>query len=327
MSDDLIARSRLALDEVAEQQRQAKGRRVSGLSPKTYQGYDATQGQVILRDATGGQANAITQGSLSNAAIQAGDRVSPYGWEVADWRPALADFGEVEPTAVEDNIGDKDEQDAADPDQPSDVPDGTPPLTPPAEQQPYCSCQVLWARGTPQRTDDGISPEAAAAVGEYLAANSPRGWVQYHTWSEAPNSISFIDPPDNDPTTSYTNGAPCLEPFGTTRLKNGAPDGCMNNPSNGILLNTEFVFSGSQDGSEPPQLSPPADNPPLDTDPGEWTEVKSCSPPIKYRQSGGGNVVIWDATSSEAQPLRVLGYDPDDRIEVFVRCSEEGPPP
>lgn len=82
------AAAQTELDRLA--QAQARGEvDADSLEYKKFSGYDAEQGTVSLTDSRGGVAAVSSQGSLSNAAIAAGDPVSPYGWKVADWSPTI----------------------------------------------------------------------------------------------------------------------------------------------------------------------------------------------------------------------------------------------
>ena len=91
--DELSQKSLLALEQQAEVERQRRRRKIPGLSQKTFQGFDADQGQLILGSPSGGLANASDQGSLSNAAISVGKAVFSYGWQTADWKPTVSTIG------------------------------------------------------------------------------------------------------------------------------------------------------------------------------------------------------------------------------------------
>ena len=100
--DELSQKSLLALEQQTEVERQRRLRKIPGLSPKTFQGFDANQGQLILGSPSGGLANASDQGSLSNAAISVGKAVFSYGWQTADWKPPVSTIGR-EDFSIDDN--------------------------------------------------------------------------------------------------------------------------------------------------------------------------------------------------------------------------------
>ncbi len=140
MSEELSQRSLLALEQVDEIERQRRETfRRNGLAPRTFQGVNADTGAVIMGSPGGGQAQAIEQGNLSNAAIQTGRAIRSYNSQTVDWQLTESQLPEDitprdDPTSYDDQ-----EQD----NNPDDVPDNTPPLD---DAGDYCECQTAWIR-------------------------------------------------------------------------------------------------------------------------------------------------------------------------------------
>ncbi|MEL7504969.1 MAG: hypothetical protein AAFN18_21140 [Cyanobacteria bacterium J06554_6] len=319
------------LTDRRRQQRRAALR--AGLSPKTFQGYNADTGALSLGHA-GGTAPLNTQGSLSNAAIPVGTEVSSYNWDAADWKPTLAvEGGDPAGQPDDDNVANFDDEQGEGEGEPADdLPEGTPPLEFP--EKPYCSCQNLWARGTPNR--DPSDPPTDEEC-PFLGGQDPG--VEYRVFIDISRRNTITQEEDIQQASQLANGEIVrvyLDAADNVRLvsENGAVDEIVTSePAFIAFLDVQITSTVREDGlpdtggNLPGCAEPqPETGPPGETDPGAWTKVPSCNPPITYevvQLATKQQVVVSDATGQ----IAALGYNKDDDLDVTIRCSEEGPPP
>lgn len=301
--NELAQRSLFALENAREIARQRREQKQEGLTPKTFQGVDADQGQMILADAIGGNANTNQQGSLSNAAIAAGKTVSSYGWETADWKPTISDPN-GEDISLDDNKDGFDGQGQ----QPTD------PLP------PRCQCVNVWARGTPNRPpsdDDKLDVDPIPGVIDYEFFN-----VTSEEWLETSRNV--------------------FSPFSLVRYGEDSPS-CEGNSQGGCIV-AEWDGGAQQvTGTAFPDLArnlsirdleftpdigyvEPTDGPPSGTDPGDWHAVKVCNPPARTETQISGDRKLLKVFDADDRLVATLGYEKDDRLDVYTRCEEEGPP-
>ena len=344
--DKLREKSLLALEK-----QRTQSRRSLGLSPKTFQGVDADQGQLTLRGSQGGTANTSSQQVLSNAAIQKGKAVSSYNWETADWKPTLSAIG-GEDISRDDNRDSFESQERSN--NPDDVPDDTPAMNDAndgdGDGNGYCSCQTLWIRGTPDRSEPENEPLPfqGGQCDDTLYRVSARGSAVVPP--SGPYQVSFptLGPiggvqenHSQDPETGRWSGQAWIEARNAPNGRLQFPPLVGTNPVEQIAGYSAFeerqtIFvdildpvvaggAGNNDCLPPAETALPETGPPGNTDPGEWRGYTSCNLPLGYETNDLGSklqVVISDATGR----IAVLGYAKDEKLDVSIRCKEDGPP-
>ena len=70
----------------------------------------------------------------------------------------------------------------------------------------------------------------------------------------------------------------------------------------------------------------PSDGPPLGTDPGEWTGTLICILPPRVEQQQTGDRILVDIYNGADVLVRTLAYTDGERLDIVIRCEEEGPP-
>jgi hypothetical protein len=151
-------------------------KRRNGDPPRTFAGYDASAGNVILATPNGGQFPVEAQGSLSNGSIKVGDPVRDYAGRAVDWRPAAPNGRASEPViSTDDEQEEDDEPEQGSSDLSDDLPDeiGEDDLTEPeSPEPPRCQQQVLWYQGssfsllTYRRTSVFFTPSCQTGNGD-----------------------------------------------------------------------------------------------------------------------------------------------------------------
>jgi hypothetical protein len=310
----------------------------NGLSPKTFEGYDAEQGSPIVRSADGGQALTIRQRSLSNAAIQTGTTIASYGWDAADWKPAT----DIETDAtLPDNTGSYEEQ--LQDENPDDVPEGTPGLEP---VEPYCLCQTFWIRGTGEYPADDPDPTEFTCpdLGGQCAFNYELTYSGTYTErftfptvqtvSETTTTILGPLTPDYGEQHRRVFSASSTPSFNMLDLR-GFNTGDPLIDARNEIITFEVSWSPTNPSDEdtcgdlPGCIIPvniPQENDPA-TDPGDWQSVTSCSPPISFEffesTENGTAIIVWDTATSREAPLAKFRFD---TFSYSIKCAEDGPP-
>ena len=316
--DELSQKSLLALEQQAEVERQRRRRKIPGLSQKTFQGFDADQGQLILGSPSGGLANASDQGSLSNAAISVGKAVFSYGWQTADWKPTVSTIGR-EDISIDENQDGPDGLDGDGGGGGRGTGAGNRPGNNGSIPQ-RCNCMVVWVRGTPKRPPadpDKAATDPIPGLLEYEFFNvTTDEWLTTTQTVASPFTLATYG--QNNPNCNPASRGGCI----VAEWDGGAAQ----------ITGTAFAEFADNLAVRDLEFTPDTgfveltDGPPSGTDPGDWWGIKVCDTPPTTSQEISGDRVLLSIFNGSGNRVSLLGYDKDTELDVYIRCEEAGPP-
>ena len=281
------------------------------LEPKIYDAFNAEAGTVSVRDSRGGVAAIVGQGTLSNAAISAGQPVNPIRVEAVDWSPTLLPPRVIEPRVIEPrdvsarSVGEPGDDDG------SGGGDG-------GDDGDRCTQQLLCYRGVPYEDpveNEPPQPGQCEAVYNFyiqLATTAGIGGPssgRFGQYQATGRLGPFFTAPGGSGIRLYTNNE-----TGVFNFANGGSVE-VNQPR---IVDAVRVDGGPDDCGQPP----PAYGPPIGSAPEQWRSICSSRPPITVAVDTNSDRTFVTANDASGELAR-LDFEPR-QYQIKIACKENG---